>query len=75
MEAARSAAKNLIASGAIGDETRSFTVTMSGHSNEGHEPADGWTNDCVTVAIQQAAETKAEGAGAESGEDASGAEE
>jgi len=53
INAARAAAKGLIASGLVGDGDKAFTVTLSGHSNEGHEPADGWANDCVTVAISQ----------------------
>lgn len=53
VKAAREAAKALVASGAVGDGDKAFTVTLSGHSNEGHEPADGWANDCVTVNVVQ----------------------
>lgn len=60
VNAARAAAKGLVASGAVGDSEKAFTVTLSGHSNEGHEPADGWANDCVTVTIAQVAAPAAE---------------
>lgn len=53
VNAARAAAKGLVASGAVGDGEKAFSVTLSGHSNEGHEPADGWANDCVTVNVVQ----------------------
>lgn len=54
---AREAAKQIIASGAVGpidgETEASFTVALNGHSNEGHEPADGWANDCMTVVVTQ----------------------
>jgi hypothetical protein len=53
VDLARDTAKAIIASGVVGDAEKSFTVSMSGHSNEGHEPADGWANDCMTVNVVQ----------------------
>ena len=45
--------KDLIDSGVVGDETKKFSVTISGHANPNHEPAAGWANDALTIAIVQ----------------------
>lgn len=47
------AALELVESGMVGSADKGFTVTLSGHANEGHEPTEGWVNDCVTVSVVQ----------------------
>jgi hypothetical protein len=49
------AAKSLVESGALGDDTREFTVALSGHSNPGHAPVPGYANDSIYVSVAQAA--------------------
>ncbi len=51
MNAAADAATKIISSGAVG--TGEFDVNVSGHANPDHEPAEGWSNDCVTVSVSQ----------------------
>lgn len=46
-------AVELANSGAIGDPAAKFSVVISGHANEGHKPVDGWSNDFVSVSVQQ----------------------
>lgn len=50
--AAKKAAKTLIDSGVVGTDTP-VRVSLSGHANPDHEPADGWANDFVTVSVYQ----------------------
>jgi hypothetical protein len=53
---ARRIAKQIIESGAIGDEHKGYTITISGHANPGHEPAPGMSTDGINVTVfQQAA--------------------
>jgi len=40
-------------SGAVGED-KLFRVYVSGHANPGHEQADGWANDTITVTVTQA---------------------
>lgn len=52
---ARSAVLALIDSATVGDpELHTFNVSLAGHANPGHEPAEGWSNDCVSVSVSQA---------------------
>lgn len=51
--AARAAVKELVGSGAFGDGSKEFSVQLSGHANPGHEPLEGWSNDCVSVHVAQ----------------------
>jgi len=53
-EAACNAAYAILASAAVGGQGKKFVVTMSGHSNPGHEPRPGWANDVITVSVTQA---------------------
>jgi len=53
IEAARRAASLLIGDGAVGGDTKDFTVSLSGHANKDHEPAPGWANDTITVTVTQ----------------------
>lgn len=46
------AARGLIESGALGDGP--WIVSVSGHSNPGHKPTPGWSNDSVTINVYQA---------------------
>lgn len=48
-----SAAFGVLLSGVVGDGGKDYKVVLSGHANEGHEPADGWASDCVTINIFQ----------------------
>jgi hypothetical protein len=56
---ARAVVTQIIESGAVGRDTnvpgghKDFTVTLSGHGNAGHEPAQGWANDCLSIHITQ----------------------
>ena len=52
--AAKRAAIALIDSGKLG--LGPFTVTLSGHANEGHKPNAQWSNDMVTVNIANTSE-------------------
>lgn len=54
--AARAAAQAIIDSGAVGDESRDFVISISGHVNPEHAPTPGYANDCVTINISQKAE-------------------
>lgn len=55
LAAACGTAVALVDSGAVGDpEHFDFTVTLSGHANDGHEPREGWANDCATISVYQA---------------------
>lgn len=51
--AAKEAVKDLIESGAVGDTEKTYSLSLSGHANEGHEPAEGWTNDCINISLSQ----------------------
>ena len=45
---------DLVATGALGDPMKhKFSVSLVGHANPGHEPAEGWANDSVTISISQ----------------------
>jgi hypothetical protein len=51
--AAKQAALDLIASGVVGDGDAPIRVSLSGHANPDHEPAEGWANDFVSINIYQ----------------------
>lgn len=53
VRAAKAAAKDIIESQAVGGTDKHFNVSLSGHSNPGHEPAKGMANDFITVSIGQ----------------------
>lgn len=53
MNVAADAATKIIASGAIGGAGKEFYVNVSGHANPDHEPAEGWSNDALTVSVSQ----------------------
>ena len=53
--AARKAAEAILDSGAVGSKTHTFSVTLGGHANPGHEPVSGWANDTVSVSVYQSA--------------------
>ena len=51
---AKEFAQWLINEEAMGDVAKdAWSVTVSGHSNPEGEPVEGWSNDCVTVAVAQ----------------------
>lgn len=51
---AQKAVELLIASGVLGDpDEDEFVVTLSGHSNPGHEPRAGWANDMISISVNQ----------------------
>lgn len=54
VSAAVAAAKGLISSGALGSGY-TYSVSLYGHANAGHAPADGWANDSVTITVTQSA--------------------
>lgn len=47
--------KNLIDSGCLGDESNSFNITLTGHANPNHEPAENMSRDMISISVQQAA--------------------
>lgn len=56
LRAAKVAAKDLIQTQTLGSEDKTYSVTLSGHANPGHEPASGMANDSVYVSITQSEE-------------------
>lgn len=50
---AKKAALAIVKSGAVGGTDKHFNVSLSGHANPDHEPAEGWANDCITVSVAQ----------------------
>lgn len=55
LEVGMRAARSIVDGGAVGYRQDRYTVTLSGHSNPGHRPADGYANDFVSVSVQQGA--------------------
>jgi hypothetical protein len=53
-ESAKDVAYMIVGAGAVGGSEKKFVVTLSGHSNPGHEPRAGWATDMITVSVQQA---------------------
>lgn len=53
IEQARLAAVGLIESGALGDDTHRFRISVSGHANVDHEPSPPWSNDGLSLQILQ----------------------
>ena len=47
-------ARVMLESGAYG--TGTFTVSLSGHSNPDNKPVAGWSNDFVSISINQQGE-------------------
>lgn len=35
----------------FGEKVEQYSVTLSGHGNEGHGPADGYANEALTVSV------------------------
>lgn len=52
-DVAVAAAASIIGSGVVGDETRDFSISLSGHANPHYAPAHGWANDAVSISIYQ----------------------
>jgi hypothetical protein len=46
----------ILLSGVVGDSSKTFKVTVSGHGNPGHEPQSGWANDSMVISIYQVEE-------------------
>jgi hypothetical protein len=55
-EAASNLADYLVEKGVVGDITKTFKVSLSGHANPDHEPKSGWANDFVQITITQVEE-------------------
>lgn len=49
-------AERAIASGVVGDPKGTYKVSMNGHGNPDHKPAEGWANDFVSINIYQVTE-------------------
>lgn len=64
IRAARAAAAAVIDSGTVGQDAnvpqgrKDFAISISGHANPGHEPAQGWANDCINISISQKTKTE-----------------
>lgn len=52
-EAIAEIATNIIESGIVGNNTKRYTVSISGHGNPNHEPKSGWSNDNISIQITQ----------------------
>lgn len=52
-DAAVEAVEQIIASGSIGDSSKDFTITMTGHSNPGHTARPNYSNDMIYLSITQ----------------------
>jgi hypothetical protein len=48
--------RDIVSSGAVGDPDGKYYVTMNGHGNPDHKPKEGWSNDFVSINIQQVAD-------------------
>lgn len=46
-------ALEMIVSGVLGDKTKTYKITTTGHANENNEPKSGWANDHVSIQIYQ----------------------
>lgn len=51
---ASAAVQDIVKSGALGDPSAKYYVSMSGHANPDHEPVAGWSNDSLYISISQA---------------------
>lgn len=60
IDAAIAAAMAIVQSGSVGPPSHTFHVSMSGHSNPGHRPREGWVNDMVSISIYQEAQAQEE---------------
>lgn len=48
-----SAVFGILLSGVLGGKDKDYVVNLSGHGNERHEPAPGWSNDYLSISISQ----------------------
>jgi hypothetical protein len=55
-EAALNCVWDVLRTGALG-RGKGFQVNLSGHGNEGHVPAPGWSNDSLSLTIYQLSES------------------
>lgn len=44
---------DILGAGVIGNTTKKYTVSISGHANPDHEPKSGWSNDMISIQISQ----------------------
>jgi hypothetical protein len=51
LEMAKTVARDIVDTGRLG--TGEFTVNLSGHANDGNKPVPGWSNDYLTITINQ----------------------
>jgi hypothetical protein len=51
---ASKAIQAIVKSGALGDPTAKYHISVSGHANPDHEPVSGWSNDSLYISITQA---------------------
>lgn len=52
-ELAVKVAVEIVQRGVVGDDTKKFTISLSGHGNPNHEPQEGFVNDMIHVNVQQ----------------------
>jgi hypothetical protein len=52
-DAALMAAVQALTTGAVGRPEKTYDVSISGHSNPDHEPAEGWANDFISIQVTQ----------------------
>jgi hypothetical protein len=48
-KAAKQAAIAILESGALGDNSSSFAVSLSGHANKNHVPEGNWSQDSISI--------------------------
>ena len=46
-------AKEIVGSGTVVKAGQRVMCTLSGHANEGREPAPGWSKDTMYISVQQ----------------------
>lgn len=57
IDVAVTAALGILASGAVGDEKKRYSVFLSGHANHDHHHLANNANDAITVTVEQVYQT------------------
>lgn len=53
LNVAKRAVNAIILTGAMGSVDETYNVSLTGHSNPGHEKTPGWSNDSLIINIYQ----------------------
>lgn len=52
-QAAKNVVEDLLEAGVVGSKDKKFSVSLTGHANPNHEPAEGYGNDSISITISQ----------------------